>query len=106
MRHVVRHGLGTEAATQAIRTAWVSYAERFARFAPKATWSSPTRAQVAFVVPGGTVSGTLEVTTEDIVIDLEVPLMLRPFKGKAVEVVEREIATWVDRARRGSLGPT
>jgi hypothetical protein len=103
MQHEVHHGLGIELATRAVRAAWQAYAERFAKYSPKATWETPTRARVSFTVPGATLDGKLEVRAEDVVIDLDVPFLMRPFRKQAIAVIEREIQVWIGRARAGQL---
>jgi hypothetical protein len=104
MQHEVHHGLGIELAKRAVRAAWASYEQRFAKYSPKATWTSDTRATVSFAAAGATLDGTLEVRERDVVIDLDVPFLLRPFRKRAIEVIEREIEHWVAKARAGELG--
>ena len=36
-------------------------------------------------------------------LDLDVPFVFRLFKSKAVEVIEREVRVWIDKAKRGEL---
>ncbi len=103
MQHEVHHGLGIELAQKAVRAAWQSYAERFAKYSPKATWESPTRARVSFSAPGATVDGTLEVRASDVLIDLDVPFLMRPFRKQAIAVIGREMQIWITRARAGEL---
>lgn len=104
MQHEVHHGLGIELAKRAVRAAWQSYEQRFAKYSPKATWTSDTRAKVSFTAAGATLDGSLEVRERDVVIDLDVPFLLRPFRKQALDVIEREIQHWIGRARAGELG--
>jgi len=104
MQHEVHHGLGIELAQKAVRAAWQSYALRFAKYSPKASWTSETTAQVSFTVGGSAIDGTIHVRAQHVVIDLSVPLLLRPFRKRATEVVEREILVWIQKARAGELG--
>ena len=66
MQHEVHHGLGIELATRAVRAAWASYEQRFAKYSPRATWTSDTRAAVSFSAAGAKLDGTLEVMAEDV----------------------------------------
>ncbi len=103
MKHSVSHGLEQALANQAVRCALDSYAERFAEFEPNVTWLSDSQARIGFVVRGMSLNGAVEVGAETVGLDLEVPFLLRVFKKKAIEVIEREIRLWVDKASRGEL---
>lgn len=104
MRHEVTHGLGLDLAKKAVRAATESYAVRFAKYSPKTVWESDARAKVAFSVPGGTLDGSLEIKSDVVVFELDIPFLLRPFKKRALEIVEGEINIWVDKAKKGELG--
>ena len=39
----------------------------------------------------------------EVTLDLDVPFLLKPFKSKALEVIEREIKVWVAKAKRGEI---
>jgi len=45
----------------------------------------------------------MEVTDSTIDMELEVPFFLRPFRGTAMAVIEKEISAWVARAKAGEL---
>jgi hypothetical protein len=32
-----------------------------------------------------------------------VPLVFRPFRGKALEIIEREARVWLEKAKKGEL---
>ena len=103
MKHSVPHELGREKAKAAAEAAFASYAARFAQYKPTATWITPDRADISFTAKGITLKGVLEVTPTSIDMDLDVPFLLRPFKNKALGAVDREIAVWVDKAKRGEI---
>jgi hypothetical protein len=103
MKHSVTHDLGQDRAKQAAEAAMAAYAQKFAKYQPKTTWISPTRANISFNIKGMTLSGSIEVSARSIDLDLEVPFLLRPFKGQAVSVIEAEIREWIDKARAGSV---
>lgn len=56
-----------------------------------------------FKAAGVRLEGTIEVGPQDIVLDLEVPLVFRPLRRAALQVIEREVTEWIERARRGEL---
>jgi hypothetical protein len=103
MKHSVPHDLGREKAKAAAEAALASYAARFAQYRPTATWTSPDRADISFSAKGITLTGVLEVTPTSIDIDLDVPFLLRAFKGKALGAVDREIVLWVAKAKSGDI---
>jgi hypothetical protein len=102
MKHVVLHDLGAERAGQIARAAFAAYQQRYARYEPRAVWQGQL-AEIAFTVKGVSLHGTLEVGPSSIEMDLQVPLLLRPFKGKALEVIEREIREWIRKAKAGEV---
>jgi hypothetical protein len=50
-----------------------------------------------------TLRGTMEVLANAIEMDLDVPFLFRPFKGKALGVIEGEIKEWIAKAKQGSV---
>lgn len=103
MKHVVNHGLGKDRAKQVAEKAFQSYKERFSNYDPKANWVRDDRCEISFSVKGMKLDGALEINDKDIEMDLDVPFVLRPFKGKALSVIEEEITKWVGKAKAGEL---
>ena len=103
MKHQVPHDLGQERAKQVAEKAFESYTAKFAEYQPKVTWKDARTAQIAFNVKGLSLTGCLEVNPTDITMDLDVPFLLRPFKGTALAVIEQEIREWIGKAKAGSL---
>ena len=103
MKHVVPHGLGQDRAKQVAEAALKSYSDRFSQYSPRSNWVSPTRAAISFSVKGMALNGGLEIRDKDFELDLDVPFLLRPFKGTALSVIEEEIKKWVAKAQAGSL---
>lgn len=103
MKHVVHHGLGFEKAKKVTEAAVGSYTERFQKYDPKISWKSDRKAQIIFTVKGVSLEGVLEVGDKDIEMDLDVPFLLRPFKGKAISVIEEEIKKWIAKAKAGEI---
>ncbi|HYQ14192.1 MAG TPA: polyhydroxyalkanoic acid system family protein [Polyangiaceae bacterium] len=99
MKHTVSHDLGQERAKKVTESALSTYAEKFAKYSPKTTWTSPSRAQIAFTVKGMSLSGSVEVKDKTIDLDLDVPFLLRPFQGQAISVIEGEIKSWLAKEK-------
>jgi hypothetical protein len=103
MEHRIDHDLQPELARKAIAKAIEAYTERFARYQPDANWVNPDQVRVGFTAKGIKLSGDVRIEPRAIVVDFNVPLLLRPFKGKAIEVIEQEVKTWIQRAREGQV---
>ncbi len=103
MKHQVPHDLGQEKAKQVTSLAFESYAKRYAEYQPTVTWTGPAEAKIAFKVKGMSLSGVVEVSASSIALDLEVPFLLKPFKGTALAVIEEEIRSWINKAKAGQI---
>jgi len=103
MKHIVKHTLDQPTAKKAAKAAWASYSERFAQYHPTADWTSENHADVSFKVKGVSLRGTLDLEPQGIGLELKVPFLFRPFQKKAIEVIEREIRKWVEKAEAGEL---
>jgi len=103
MRHAIAHDLSLALAQKATHAACDHYRARFARFEPEIAWSDDARATVRFRAKGLTIAGRIDVGPAQVVVDVDVPFLLRPFQGKAVEIVEREFQRWIAKARAGEI---
>jgi len=103
MKHSVPHDLGREKAKTVAERALESYAKRFAAYNPSVSWTGDHQASIGFKAKGVSLSGSLSVEERSIDMDLEVPFLLRPFKGKALGVIEEEIRKWVAKAKQGEV---
>ena len=103
MKHSVPHDLDPALARRATEKAFEAYAERFASYSPTATWSSDRRCEVGFTVKGFSLKGAIEIEPTEILMDLDVPFLFRVFKGQALDIIEREVRTWIEKARRGEV---
>lgn len=104
MKHSIPHSLSHALARKATQTALDTYRQRFTEYQPSGEWVTPDRAQVRFVVMGKTLAGVVDVLPDRIDLELDVPLLFRPFRSAAMQVIEDEIRTWIERAKRGELG--
>lgn len=103
MKHHVPHHLDHAMAKKATEKAIESYSKRFEQYDPRATWENDRSVKVRFTVKGMTLEGQIELEPRQIALDLEVPFILRVFKKQAIDVIEREIRTWIAKAERGEL---
>jgi hypothetical protein len=101
VEHEIRHDLETAQAQRVARRALDSYSQRFAAYSPEVQWANDSEASVAFTVKGMRLAGGLKVEPDRFRLNLEVPFLLRPFKGRAFGVIEREVQNWVAKAKTG-----
>ena len=98
MKHQVPHALGQQKAKQVAVQALTSYQRKFAEYNPRVDWTSDSCAQIGFNVKGLKLNGAIEVHPDTFALDLDVPFILRPFRGKALAVIEEEIRMWISKA--------
>lgn len=103
MKHEIHHGLAPELARKAVDKAMAAYSERFAEYNPEFRWVSEDHGKLGFRAKGVSVNGDVEIAGPKILVDLDVPFLLRVFKGKAIEIIDREVLKWVEKARAGEI---
>jgi hypothetical protein len=103
MKHTVSHSLGLEMARKVAQAALDSYAQRFSDYHPTTNWKNEDAADIGFTVKGMHLKGAVKVASNAIDLDLDVPFLLKPFKSKAISVIEGEIQKWIKKAERGEI---
>lgn len=103
MEKVFEHGLSKERAKKVTQKAIEAYTEKFEDYNPQAEWVTENEAEVSFSAKGVTLEGAFRLDDDEIVMQMEIPFLLKPFEGKAVDVVENEIEKWVRKAKEGEL---
>lgn len=103
MKHQIEHGLAPSDARTVIDKAMEAYRARFADYHPEFAWKTEDKGRFSFRAKGVSVAGDIEINGSSIFVDVEVPFLLRIFRGKAIQVIDREVRRWIDRAERGEL---
>lgn len=104
MEHIIKHDLSPELAKKAADKAAEHYTTKWAKYDAKTTWLSDTNAEISFHVKGVNVVASIEMQPGQAVIDMQkVPLLLRPFKNMALDVVQRMMEKWIIKAKNGEL---
>ena len=103
MKHEIPHDLDMKLAKNVAAHAFEEYARRFEDYAPKLEWADDRNAQIEFQIKGLRLQGKIGIRPGAIMLDLEVPFMLRIFKKRAIDVIDREVRAWIDKARAGKL---
>jgi hypothetical protein len=103
MKHAVPHDLDIGLARKATDAALQSYKERFSDYNPQVSWRNDTHAEVEFSAKGIKMTGQFELKPTEVLMEMKVPLALRLFQKKAIDVIEREIKKWLEKARNGEF---
>ncbi len=103
MKHVVPHDLDEAKARTVARSAFDSYKARFSDYNPTVNWATDNHADIAFKVKGVSLKGGVDVKPSQFELELDVPFLLKPFRGKAISVIEEEINKWVAKAKAGEI---
>jgi hypothetical protein len=103
MEHRVRHDVGRDLAKKATVAAFATYKHKYGDYSPTTTWTSDYTATVTFAIKGFTMDGKILIEEKDVVMDMHVPFLLKPFRKRALDVIEREIQLWCQKAKAGEL---
>lgn len=104
MEYTIDHDLSPDLARRAAERAADYYTEKWAKYNAKTTWVDDNQAEISFHVKGIDVAATVEMRPGQIIIDMKkVPLLLRPFKNMALDVVHKTMKKWIDKAKNGEL---
>jgi hypothetical protein len=105
MRHRIEHSLEPARARQIVAAALVRYALRYARYKPHLTWLDRWRAAFAFEVRGLRVEGQLVFEPGALAVHAELPWALRPFRGRAVRLLEEQARRVLGEGTGASVAP-
>jgi hypothetical protein len=97
--HEIVHGLTLEQAKRTAHQALEQYLERYRTRGLSGRWSSSTRAELAYASAGMQVKAVVDVLSDVLRVEAQVPFMLRPFKPQAVAALEDEARKWIERAK-------
>jgi hypothetical protein len=103
MKHVIQHDLDAPLAKLATDRAFAEYRSRYPAYAPALAWTSDGRADVTFNAKGVKLNGNIHVGAGSVALEMDVPFLFRPFQKKAMEIIEREVRVWLNKAKNGEL---
>lgn len=98
VKHRITHSLSDEEAQRMLDAAFVHYRERYPRYQPTLIWHHPKRAELRVHVPGYELAARLSLHPHEVLIELDLPFLLRPFEKRARERIDREAAHWLSRS--------
>ncbi|KIG16582.1 hypothetical protein DB30_04353 [Enhygromyxa salina] len=103
MTHDIPHDLDFALAKLAADKAALAYKERFAEYEYSYKWVNESRVELGFTVLGKRLAGVMTVKAKKLELELDVPMLFRPFRGKALEIIEKEARMWLQKAKNGEL---
>ncbi len=103
MKHEIHHDLDVATAKKVTDRAFSEYKSKFPDYSPTFQWTSDNQADVSFSVKGKRLDGSIAIAEKTITLHLDVPLLMRPFQGMAVGVIDKEVKNWIEKARKGEL---
>jgi hypothetical protein len=104
MEYTVKHRLEDQGRVKTVvEKAYDSYKTRLADHDPKIRWVDDKHAKIAFTVLGKTIEVDLTIDASEIRLFGDLPFLFRPFQGKIVGVLGREMEKWLEKARAGEI---
>lgn len=103
MEHRIEHDLSPELARKAVERAVASYSEKFAKYNPSVQWQGENLVEVGFKAKGISLTGLLKLVPNAVIVDMDVPFLLRPFRKTAIDVIEGQVKEWVRKAHAGQV---
>lgn len=94
MKHRVSHPLDRPSARRALDEAFAEYRERFRRHEPSLRWTAPDEVQVSFHALDRSFEARVHLLDQALEIEMNVPLLARPFVSRAKRRIEREVSHW------------
>lgn len=98
MKQSFPHQLSQNQSREVARRAFASYIEKLAEYHPNFNWHDDDNGELSFKVMGKEVRGIISLLPGEILVEMKVPLLLKPFRSKALQVIGREINKWVELA--------
>lgn len=104
MDHVIKTGLDIETQKSTLDKAFDEQLRKYPQYKPEFHWAKDvegTEGRFSFrPTPSLLVAGKLHVTEGQIGIEFTaLPFLAKMFKGKAIEMVEKEVQIWVEKAK-------
>lgn len=103
IKHNFPHQLDDATAKKTVDCAFAWYKKQYPEYQPQLAWQSAQKAAVSFAAKGIQIKGVLTLAPQSVLMELDVPFVLRMFKGLALEKIEKEMTRWIAEAEAGRL---
>lgn len=95
VRHAISHALPQDEAQKLIDRAFAHYLERYPKYEPTLHWQDPQHGEICVSIRGYKLHARVVLGPGETVVEMDVPMLLRPFQGTAVRTIEREAQRWL-----------
>lgn len=101
MDHVIKTGLDVETQKTTLDQAFAEQTKKYPQYSPTFKWTGETEGLFSFKpTPSMEIEGKVLVSENEIGIKFtKLPFLAKMFKGKAIELVEKEVQVWVEKAK-------
>ena len=103
LKQTISHDLAPDLARQAASAALAHFQARFPSSHITPQWLGADEAIVALSIKGFHLKPRIRLRAGAIDVEIDIPFLARPFEARARARIERELAVWIDKARRGDL---
>lgn len=102
MKHVIKTGLNVNDSKYALDEAFKVYSKQHSQYKPLFGWKKNDLATFSFTSPVGKLDGLILVVEDQLILDMNVPFLARPFQNKAISLIETEVQIWIERIKKSS----
>src|SRR4051794_39555199 len=97
MKHRFLHGVDQDRAANAVKQAFQHYHRRYPNYGLDLAWTGPFSATLSFRAKGLAIRCDLAIEPDAVEVEVDLPLILRPFQGRVKTLAEREARVWIER---------
>ena len=95
MKHAIKHPLSPDRAKKMLDRLFGVYGEHYKEYDLETSWSDEKTAQIGMKVKGREITGQVKVCDDCYEVDIELPAIVRMFKGRIRKELDDTVAEWV-----------
>lgn len=95
VEHIISHSLSMSDLIENAKKAIAEYTTKYAQYEPQFVWEGEQKISIKFSTKGITIQGVVFLNPQELKLELEVPFLLRMFKNKAIELIDKEAQKWL-----------
>ncbi len=100
MKHSIKHPLPPDRAKKMLDRLFDVYCKHYEEYDLETSWSDDQTAQIGMKVKGREISGQVKVCDDSYEVDIQLPRMVRLFKGRIRKELDATVAEWVAAEKR------
>lgn len=98
-KDIIKTGMTKAQTKEAVVKAMEIYSQKFEKASPTFHWIKEDVGQFAFSAKGMNMTGTIEVEDGQLSVEMNVPFLLKPMKGWALEIIQKEVQKWAEKIK-------